>query len=133
MAKPASVDDYLKSVPADQRTALQNLRKLIFATVPNVQELISWSMPSYKYAGKLLVGFAAFNQHCSLFTCSGTFLQAYQKEVEKYGGTKSCLHFTPAMPLPATLVKKILKERMKENELKAAGKKKPAKKAAVKK
>ncbi|MFN8285821.1 MAG: DUF1801 domain-containing protein [Chitinophagales bacterium] len=131
--KPITVTDYLKAVPADQRKALEQLRKTIKAVAPNAEELISYGIPAYKYEGRLLVGFAAFKGHCSFFLCSGSFLNNYKDEVTKFGGTKSCLHFTSEKPLPTALIKKMVKERMKENELKAASKKKVAKKVSLKK
>lgn len=121
--KPITVPEYLKAVPTDQRKALEQLRKTIKAVAPSAEEIISYGIPAYKYAGKLLVGFAAFKEHCSFFLCSGSFLNNYKEEVAKYGGTKSCLHFAPEKPLPVTLVKKMVKERMKENELKLKKKK----------
>ena len=121
--KPITVPEYLKTVPAEQRKALEQLRKTIKVVAPDAEEIISYGIPAYKYAGKLLVGFAAFKEHCSFFLCSGSFLNNYKEEVAKYGGTKSCLHFTAEKPLPITLVKKMVKERMKENELKLKKKK----------
>ncbi len=131
--KPVTVSDYLKAVPADQRKALEQLRKTIKAAAPSAEELVSYGMPAFKYAGRLLVAYAAFKEHCSFFVCSGSFLNNYKEEVAKYGGTKSCLHFTPEKPLPTTLIKKMVKERMKENELKAVLKRNAAKKISLKK
>ena len=121
--KPITVPEYLKTVPTDQRKALEQLRKTIKTVAPDAEELISYGMPAFKHVGKLLVAYAAFKEHCSFFLCSGSFLNNYKEEVARYGDTKSCLHFTPEKPLPITLVKKMVKERMKENELKVKKKK----------
>jgi uncharacterized protein YdhG (YjbR/CyaY superfamily) len=113
---PVDVDGYLAGLPIAQRRALAKLRKVIKAAAPKAQECISWRMPAYKYLG-FLVFFAAFKNHCSFFVASTSLMKQLGKELSPYETSKGTIRFTPEKPLPATLVKKIVKARIKENEL----------------
>ena len=113
MKKFASVAAYLKAVPPAPRAALQKLRKTIKAAAPEATEVISYGIPSYKHHG-YLVGFAAFKNHCSLFP--GTALNAFKKELASYETSKGTIHFTVDKPLPAALVRKLVKARVAQNE-----------------
>ena len=121
-----TVDDYLARVPADQRALLQKLRKTIKATAPKAEEVISYQIPSYKYHG-MLVGFGAAKDFCSFFVMSSTFLADYKEELRDFDTTKSAIHFSADKPLPASLVKKLVKERILQNEAGAKSKKSASK------
>ena len=113
------VDEYLARVPDEARAALARLRRTIKAAAPKAAEVISYQIPTFRYHGSL-VGFAAFKSHCSLFVMSGSFIDAHKDILESYETAKSAIHFQAGQPLPASLVKKIVKARMKENEALAA-------------
>lgn len=115
------VDGYLAALPIAQRRALEKLRKIIKAAAPKAQECISWRMPAYKYLG-FLVFFAAFKNHCSFFVASTSIMKKLGNELSPYETSGGTIHFTPEKPLPAALVKKIVKTRMKENELRKSKK-----------
>jgi len=121
--KPKTIDEYLEGVPQEMRDALEKLRTQIGKAAPQAVEAIGWGMPMFKLKGKNLVGFAAFKEHCSLFPMSATVMETLETELAAYDTTKGTIHFKPGKPLPASLVKKIVKERMKENEARAAAKK----------
>jgi uncharacterized protein YdhG (YjbR/CyaY superfamily) len=118
---PGDVDGYLAGLPIAQRRALTKLRKTIKAAAPKAQECISWRMPAYKYLG-FLVFFAAFKNHCSFFVASTALMKKLGKELSPYETSGGTIHFTPEKPLPATLVKKIVKARIKENEMRKSKK-----------
>jgi len=122
-AKPKTVEDYLAAVPKEARAALGKLRKTIKAAAPKAEEVISYRMPAFKYHGPL-VYFAAFKNHCSLFPASKSILKSFKSELEPYVTTGATIHFTAENPLPAALVKIIVKARIKENELRAKNKQK---------
>ena len=111
------VEEYLSSLPPDQRKALTALRRTIRSAAPKATERISWGMPMFYHEG-MLVAYGAFRKHCSLFVMSKTLLKQFPGIVERYGGATGTVHFTPEKPLPAGLVKKVVKARMKMNELK---------------
>ena len=115
MKKFASVAAYLRAVPPAPRAALQKLRKTIKAAAPEATEVISYGIPSFKHHG-YLVGFAAFKNHCSFFP--GTALNAFKKELASYETAKGTIHFTADEPLPAALVRKLVKARIAQNERK---------------
>lgn len=115
MAIPRSVDAYLAGLPEDQRAVLETIRKAITAAAPGATEVISYQMPAYKLDGRFLVSFAAFKDHCSLFPASGAVMEVLGKELEPYFSGKGTLRFTVDKPIPAAVVKKIVKTRIEEN------------------
>ena len=96
--------------------ALGELRKTIKAAAPEATEGISYQMPTFKHHGRFLVSFAAFKDHCSLFPASDAVMEAYGEELRPYFSGKGTLRFTPDEPIPAALVKKIVKVCLEENE-----------------
>jgi len=114
MPKPADIDAYLGVQPADRRAALQKLRQSIRSLLPEAEECISYSMPAFRYRGKVVAGFLATGRGCSYFPFSGTTLGTLAGELRGYRQTKSALHFAPDEPLPVALVRKLLKARVAE-------------------
>ncbi len=109
------MDDYLASVPADARAALLKLRKTIRAAAPEATEEISYQVPTFKYRGGL-VAYAAFPAHCTFFVMSTEVMRAHAKQLERYPVGKGSIRFPAEKPLPAALVTKLVKARIKENE-----------------
>lgn len=118
-----TVDDYLARLPEEARTTLEKIRKTIKAAAPKAEEVISYQMPMYKHHG-MVVGFAAFKDHCSIFPGANA-IATHRDELKAYGTSKGTIRFPIGKPLPAALVKKLVKERVAENE--AAFKKKKEK------
>jgi uncharacterized protein YdhG (YjbR/CyaY superfamily) len=118
MAGPRSVEDYLSQVPEEARAALEKLRNTIKAAAPNTTETISYQMPTFKYQGRALVGFAAFKNHCSLFPYSTGVMDTLRDELQSYdtSGNGATIRFTVDKPLPAGLVKKVVKALIEEIE-----------------
>jgi uncharacterized protein YdhG (YjbR/CyaY superfamily) len=116
MAGPSSVEEYLSQVPEEARAALEKLRQTIKAAAPNTTEVISYQMPTFKYQGRALVGFAAFKNHCSLFPYSTKVFDTYDEELSPFRTSKGTIRFSIDKPLPAALVKKLVKARIKEIE-----------------
>ncbi len=112
--KPRSIDEYLETIGGEQRSVLEKLRKTIHSLIPGCEECISYSMPAFRYEGRVVAGFLATKAGCSYFPFSGTTLASLAKDISKYDKTKSALHFDPKHPLPETLVKKLLKARISE-------------------
>ena len=118
-----NIDEYLKNLPEDIKDALQRLRDIIHKTAPGVEEVISYGMPAFKYHG-MLVYFAAFKNHCSLFGGNGSLTTQMKNDLKEFKTTKGSIHFTVEKQLPVVLVKKIIKARMQENILKEKNKNK---------
>ena len=115
MAVPTSVEDYLASLSEGPRAALEKLRETIRSAAPEATETISYQMPAFKTHGRSLVSYAAFKDHYSLFPASTKVLVAHGEELKPYFSGKGTLRFTADKPLPAALVKKIVKARIEEN------------------
>ena len=111
MAKPKDIDDYLSRLSDDKRSALQKLRKDIKAAAPRVEECISYQVPAFRLDGKMLVWFAAAAKHCSFFP--GAYpIKACARDLKKYSTSKGTVRFQPDDPLPASLVRKLIKARI---------------------
>ena len=110
----SKIDDYLATVSGAKRTALEKLRKTIRSIVPRAEECISYKMPAFRLDGAIVAGFCATAKGCSYFPFSGSTLKTLADDLQAYGKTKSALHFSPDKPLPATLVRKLIKARIAE-------------------
>ena len=117
-----TVDEYLSTVNNEQRVALQKLRQTIRSAAPKAEECISYQMPTFKQNG-MLVSFGAFSKHCSFFPGAKP-IETHREELKNFETSKGTIHFQPGKPIPTPLIRKIVKERIADNELKAAKKKK---------
>jgi uncharacterized protein YdhG (YjbR/CyaY superfamily) len=115
LAEPTSVEDYLAALPDDRRAVLEKLRKTIKAAAPDATETISYQMPALRLDGRFLVSYAAFKDHFSLFPASSSLMETLGDELKPFLAGKGTLRFTAAEPIPAGLVKKIVKARIEEN------------------
>lgn len=114
-AAAKNIDEYLDELPdKNVRAMLENLRQTIKSVAPKAEEVISYAMPAFKYHG-MLVYFSAFKNHCSLFPANSSLIAKMEKELKPYRTAKGTIQFTVDRPLPASLVKKIVKARMQEN------------------
>lgn len=114
-----NVDQYLARLPEDARSALESLRRTIKLIVPDAVEVISYQIPTFKYRGRMLVSFAAFAEHCSFFPGAAP-IAAHQSDLRSYQTSKGTIRFSARKPLPVTLVKKLVKTRIAENEKQSA-------------
>lgn len=114
---PRNVDEYLADVPEPARSTLNKVRAAVRSAVPpEATEVISYRIPAFKYK-VVLLWYAAFAKHCSLFP-TGSVIAAFQKELEGYPTSKGTIQFPIDKPLPAALVRKMVKARMADVEKK---------------
>ncbi len=116
-ARPAAktVDEYLSKVPEPSRSTLSHIRSLIRSVVPKeATEVISYGMPMFKFNG-MLVGYAAFKNHCSLFPTGSGVIEKFAKELKGYPTSRGTIRFPSDKPLPDALLKKIVKARVAQN------------------
>lgn len=130
-AKPESIDAYLAQVPADRRAALQNLRKTILSILPAAVECISYSMPAFRFEGRVVAGFQATASGGSYYPFSGTTLSTLAADLRAYSQTKSALHFSTDAPLPKPLVRRLLEARLAEGRLASSAKRPAATRSAA--
>lgn len=115
-AVPKTVDQYLAKLPEPQRTTLAKVREVIQSVLPaEATEVISYRIPCVKYKG-MLVGYAAFTDHCSLFGMSSTLLGPLREDLKNYSTSKGTIRFAIDKPLPAALIKKLVKSAIAEKE-----------------
>ena len=114
----ATVEDYLAEVSPEARATLEKLRQTIKSVVPGAVEVISYQVPTFKLDGRMLVSYAAFKNHCSFFPGAAP-IKAHEDELKSYQTSKGTIRFATGKPLPATLVRKLVKARLKANEARA--------------
>lgn len=126
-----AVDEYLARVPPGMRRALQDLRATIRKAAPGAEEVISYRIPAFRRDG-ILVYYAAFRDHCSLFIGSVATQRKFAAELRPFVAGKGTVHFTPERPLPPALVRRIVKARVAENEARAAARQRAPARASEK-
>ena len=110
------MDDYLAAVRPDARAALMKLRKAIKAAAPSATEGISYQVPMFKQDGHPLVSYGAATAHCAFYVQSPAVMRGFAADLKGYEVGKGSIQFAPDKPLPATLVTKLVKARLAENE-----------------
>ncbi len=114
---PKNVDEYLAGIPEPSRDTFNKMRAAIRSAVPpQAAEIISYRIPAFKDKG-VLVWFAAFSNHCSLFPTAAV-IEAFKDELKSFSTSKGTIHFPTEKPLPTALVKKLVKARVAQNESK---------------
>ena len=107
-----SVEDYLAKVPEPARSTLEKVRAVIRSVVPpETAEVISYGIPGFKLK-RMLVWYAAFADHCSLFPTAAV-IEELREDLKSFHTAKGTIHFPVDKPLPAALLKKIVKARMR--------------------
>src|SRR6266704_2171205 len=112
---PKTIDEYLASVNANHRDALQKIREAIHAGAPNAQECISYGIPAFRLNGRSLVFFGAWANHCAFYPGSSATLKKFRNELKDFQTSKGTLRFSPDKPMPVALVKKLVKARIAED------------------
>jgi uncharacterized protein YdhG (YjbR/CyaY superfamily) len=115
---PRTIDDYLARVDADKRAALQQLRRAIRSVIPGAEECISYGIPAFRVNGRVVVFFAAAKHHCSFFPGKHP-IQAHAEALAKYDTSTGTVRFPADRPLPATLVRRLVRARVQEQAKKA--------------
>jgi len=108
-AAAADIDDYLSSLPADQRAALQTLRRQIHAAAPGAEETISYGLPTFRLHGAL-VYFGAAKGHCAFYPQG--VVEHFAGQLTAYDTSKGAIRFQPDKPLSEALVREIVEYRV---------------------
>ena len=113
-ATPQTVDEYFDRLSEPARSALHKMRQAIRSVVPpDATEIISYNIPAFEHK-KVLVWYAAFTNHCSLFPTKAV-LEAFKDELKGFTVSKGTVQFPLAKPMPVALIKKLVKARVEQN------------------
>ena len=116
MATPATVEDYLATLPEERRAGVAELRETIRSAAPEATETIAYDMPAFRsHGGQFLVSFAAYKAHYSLFPASAAVVDGLGAEIAPYLSGKGTIRFPAGKPLPLTTVAKVVTIRLAEN------------------
>lgn len=112
---PKSFDEYFARVPEPARGAITRMRATIRSAVPaEATEVISYGIPAFKH-NTVLVWYAAFSDHCSLFP-TASVIEQFSDELKDYSTSKGTIHFPLDRPLPVALIEKIVKARVAQGK-----------------
>ena len=114
MAASPSVDEYLASLPDDRRAVMDELRRTVKAAAPDATETIAYEMPGLRLAGRLIVSYAAFTAHYSVFPASAAVVAELGEELQPYLTGKGTIRFPADAPLPLSLIGRIVAVRRAE-------------------
>lgn len=115
---PQDVDEYVARSSEPARAVLNKMRAAIRSVVPpDAVETISYRIPAFKSDKGVLVWFAAFSDHFSLFP-TASVIEAFESELKNFSTSKGTVHFPADKPLPIALIKKMVKARVAQLEIK---------------
>jgi uncharacterized protein YdhG (YjbR/CyaY superfamily) len=111
--KARTIDEYLARLSPEKRAALQKIRKSIQAAAPEAEECISYQIPAFRLHGRIFMWFGAATNHCALYPGAHP-VKALKDELKAYDTSKGTIRFPVDEPLPAALVRKLVKARIAE-------------------
>jgi uncharacterized protein YdhG (YjbR/CyaY superfamily) len=128
-----SVDEYMAAQPEAVRGLLDRVRTTLRKALPKAEECISYQIPAYKLPGGVVIYFAGWKQHYSLYPATAGVVAAFREELSPYELSKGTIRFPLSRPVPVRLVGRIAKFRAKEvaDRVKAREKVKERAKAAA--
>jgi uncharacterized protein YdhG (YjbR/CyaY superfamily) len=112
--KPKTIEEYIYAAPAEVQEKLWKLHACIRTTAPRAKEELKWRMPAYSFQ-KILVTFAVFKKHIGFYPMPSA-IKTFAQGLADYKTAKGSVQFPHDKPLPLTLIKKIVKFRVKESK-----------------
>jgi uncharacterized protein YdhG (YjbR/CyaY superfamily) len=110
----ARIEAFLSAVPEPAQSALRKLRAQIKAAAPDAEEYMGYGVPAFRHNGAL-VSYGAAKAHCSFYVQSPKTMEAFADDLTAFKTSKGGIAFQPEKPVPAALVKRIVKARLMEN------------------
>jgi uncharacterized protein YdhG (YjbR/CyaY superfamily) len=109
-----TIDDYIALQPPATRTALERVRQAIHRAVPDAEECISYKIPAYRLKGRILLYFAGWKEHYSIYPASDAMVKSFDGQLDTYRVSKGTLRFPLSEPVPVKLIARIVKFRAQE-------------------
>lgn len=107
------IDDYLKNYSNQEKTSLELIRKLVHQLVPEAEEVITYSIPGFKYKNKYLVAFGVSKNHLGFYPTSSP-IEEFKDKLTDFKTSRGAIQFTPNNPLPESLIKDIVLYRVNQ-------------------
>jgi len=117
-----SVDDYLAAQPEATQRILGRVRSAIRKAMPEAEEVISYKIPAYKLHGRIVIYFAGWKEHYSIYPAIGALVAEFRDELAPYKISKGTLRFLLSQPVPVKLIERIAKFRAQESAKRATAK-----------
>ena len=108
-----TIDDYIAAQPELSRAVLQRVRSIVGKALPRAEEVISYNIPAYKLQDEIILFFAAWKRHYSVYPAGERLQGAFREELGRYQVTRGTIRFPLSEPVPANLIAAIAKFRAK--------------------
>src|SRR5271165_6075212 len=109
-----NVDEYISAQPETAQVVLQLVRSTLRKALPGAEEVISYKIPAYRRHGLIVLYFAGWKQHYSLYPASEHLVAAFKEELASYKVSKGTIRFPLCKPIPVPLIERIAKFRAEE-------------------
>ncbi len=109
----ADVDAYISALPEPKRSSLEEMRRRILDIVPDAEQKISYGMPAFAVAGRVVAGFASFKNHLAYLPHSGRVFQQLERELQGFVRTAGSLHVPIDQPLSPELLAALIEAKMR--------------------
>jgi uncharacterized protein YdhG (YjbR/CyaY superfamily) len=109
-----TVDEYISAQPLAAQVVLQHVRRTIRKALPEAEEMISYNIPAYEQHGAVVLYFAGWKQHFSLYPAGECLVAAFKDQLASYRVSKGTIRFPLAEPVPVKLIAGISEFRAKE-------------------
>jgi uncharacterized protein YdhG (YjbR/CyaY superfamily) len=113
-AKIKNVDEYIAAQPEAAQAALKLVRSTLRRALPKAEEVISYRIPAYKLHGGIVLYFAGWKQHYSLYPAGARMVAAFKSELAPYQLSKGTIRFPLSQPVPVKLIERIARFRAQE-------------------
>jgi uncharacterized protein YdhG (YjbR/CyaY superfamily) len=108
------IAEYIEKLPVDQRGAFERVCSIVRDAVPDAEEGKSYGMPAFRWEGRPLLGFRAFQRHLSVTAFSAEVIAAVKPELPGFDVSKGMVRFTPEQPIPEDVLREMVRLRLAE-------------------